>query len=263
MTQPDKVLLFFRTHLLSVQSYISPARMNIYNKVSRRDGIDMPDNAVDVFKEFLTSRLTDIANNQEKAEAEKIAEIRSFVEGELQTLKTELEGRGTKTAVEKFWSYGDITANYNGISLRRPSEEDKNAFFELEHEIFYYKTLLEENFESIWHDHINSSALNFSVIVNGEYAGYCGINDTSKESWEISIELREKFRRKGIGYNSIGIMVDEIHNRLGISEFYARVMYDNTASQKLFEKLGARPDGISILVSAEFAEDYEKNTPTK
>lgn len=40
-------------------------------------------------------------------------------------------------------------------------------------------------------------------------------------------------------------MMDAISSRLGVSEFRVRIDPGNQASQKLFEKLGAEPNGIS------------------
>lgn len=47
----------------------------------------------------------------------------------------------------------------------------------------------------------------FAIEADGEYAGYCGINNLSCENWEMAIELLSKFRYKGIGHTAISIMV--------------------------------------------------------
>ena len=39
--------------------------------------------------------------------------------------------------------------------------------------------------------------------VDEEYAGYCGINDLSRDNWEIAIEVLKKFHNKGVGYTAL------------------------------------------------------------
>ena len=91
----------------------------------------------------------------------------------------------------------------------------------------------------LWNEHIEYKALMFSVIVDNEYAGYCGIKNTTHEQWEIAIEILNKWKHKGIGYRAISVMLDEIKNRLNVSEFRVRIDVENYPSQRLFEKLGA------------------------
>lgn len=97
----------------------------------------------------------------------------------------------------------------------------------------------------LWNEHIEYKALMFSIIVNNEYVGYCGIKNTTHEQWEIAIEILNEWKHKGIGYKAISVMLDEIKNRLNVSEFRVRIDVKNYPSQKLFEKLGAEPNGIS------------------
>jgi len=62
---------------------------------------------------------------------------------------------------------------------------------------------------------------------------------------EIAIELLPKWTNQGIGFQAITAMIDAIAIRLGVAEFRIRIDPGNQASQKLFEKLGAQPNGIS------------------
>ena len=106
--------------------------------------------------------------------------------------------------------------------------------------------LKEESYRNLlWNEHVVLKALMCTIEVNGEYAGYCGITDTAKEKWEIAIELLKAWRKKGIGYAAVSRMLSEIRQRLAVCEFRIRIDPGNTASQKLFEKLGAVPNGIS------------------
>lgn len=192
----------------------------------------------------------------EPTENEKIDNIKKYIPESLYANKS----GNSKAAIEKFWSFGEIKAKYQGISLHRPSEKDKSAFFVFETDNLSLKSISKEIPERSWKEYTDSSSLYFSITMNGEYAGYCGVIDTSKELWEISITLGEKFRNQGIGFNAICIMLDEISNRLGVSEFRVRIMADNTASQRLFEKLGARPNGISeYFTLGEHTDEFIKS----
>ena len=52
----------------------------------------------------------------------------------------------------------------------------------------------------------------------------------------------------------LNIMLDEIKNRLNVSEFRVRIDAENYPSQRLFEKLGAEPNGISEFLLHEEAD---------
>lgn len=84
-----------------------------------------------------------------------------------------------------------------------------------------------------------------AYLENHEYAGFCGINNLTHDNWEIAVEILAKFRRRGIAYTAINIMLSEIKLRLGVEEFRVKIYPDNCASQYLFEKLGAVPYGIA------------------
>ena len=85
----------------------------------------------------------------------------------------------------------------------------------------------------------------FSIIKDGQYIGYCGIKNTSQEPWEIAIEILPDWTNQGIGRIAIDGMLDAVKARLGINQFRVRIDPGNHASQKMFEKLGAIPNGIS------------------
>ena len=55
-------------------------------------------------------------------------------------------------------------------------------------------------------------------------------------------------------------MLDELKRRLGVTSYSVRIEPSNTASQRLFEKLGATPNGISefLLHGAEELKKYEE-----
>ena len=166
-------------------------------------------------------------------------------------------GRGYK---EKFWQFSDSFVVKPGLILRKVRESDKDDYIELQKEL---DTLNLEYFlgndaycNLIWKEHIGDKTLMCVIEVNDEYVGYCGINNLVQDKWELAIELFQAWRQKGIGYLALRTMIDEIKKRLGVCEFRVRIEPENYASQRLFEKLGAVPKGISenVLIHEEEQE---------
>lgn len=161
-----------------------------------------------------------------------------------------------KRIYKKFWEMGECITTENNIILRKVQDSDKDTFIELQKENNIVKSMLKEEAyrNMLWNEHIEQKSLMFSIVVNNEYVGYCGIKNTAHEQWEIAIEILNKWKHKGIGYKAINIMLDEIKNRLNVSEFRVRIDAENYPSQKLFEKLEAEPNGISEFMLHEEAD---------
>lgn len=162
-------------------------------------------------------------------------------------LKAAINDETGKNIKEKFWNSGDVEKSDAHVYIREVKEIDRDQFIELKKETCIMKSMLKEESyrKMMWNEHIQDKSMMFTIEVDGEYTGYCGINNLSCEDWEISIELLKKFRNKGIGYTAISIMLSEIKSRLSINKFIIRISPDNYASQRLFEKLGAVPYGIA------------------
>lgn len=148
-----------------------------------------------------------------------------------------------------FWDYGKTIYSDANIIIRKIAAEDKDGFIKVQRENTVMPTMFEkESFVGyLWEEHLVSTALMCSIIgaATDEYIGYCGIKNISSERWEIAIELLEAWKRKGIGFLSIQKLLDAASERCGVREFRVRIDSDNYASQGLFEKLGAVPNGIS------------------
>ena len=161
-----------------------------------------------------------------------------------------------KKIYKKFWAMGECIITENEIILQKVQDSDRDIFIELQKENNIVESMMKEEAyrNMLWNEHIEYKALMFSVIVDNEYAGYCGIKNTTHEQWEIAIEILNKWKHKGIGYRAISVMLDEIKSRLNVSEFRARIDAENYPSQRLFEKLGAEPNGISEFLLHEEAD---------
>ena len=101
--------------------------------------------------------------------------------------------------------------------------------------------------DMVWKEHNEEKSLMLSIENMGSYIGYCGIKDTSQDLWEIAIELKRDWTKHGIGYPALSTMLNAIKSRLGVTEFRVRIDPTNYPSQKLFERLGAIPNGLSEL----------------
>lgn len=150
----------------------------------------------------------------------------------------------------QFWSLGNISCKNGELLLRDVLDSDKDGYLQLQQAYSSLRSLLQDvcYCEKIWRDHTDHTALLLSIEKDGEYLGYCGIKDLSKEQWEIAIELLPKWTHQGIGSSVIPAMLDALKNRLSADNFRIRIDPTNTASQGLFEKLGAKPNGISKFI---------------
>lgn len=158
-----------------------------------------------------------------------------------------------------FWEYVNIS-NY-GIVLRSVKDDDKESFLLLQEENALSKRLIKEDEfrNSLWEEHNEEKCFMFSIIVNKEYVGYCGIKNITLPQWEVAIEILEKWKNKGIGYNALCMLFDALKERLNKNCFRVRVFPSNVASQALFNKLGAIPNGISeYWLHGDMATEYEE-----
>ena len=150
---------------------------------------------------------------------------------------------------ETFWGFGETIELPTEIVLRKVRDVDREGFLALQR--YYSPTpamLAQEAYQNmLWSEHTEQKSLMLSIYKHGVYVGYCGIQDLSKKVWEISIELLPESTKQGIGYAAVSSMLDTIRDRLGKTKYRIRIEPTNQASQRLFEKLGAVPNGVSEL----------------
>lgn len=148
-----------------------------------------------------------------------------------------------------FWAEGQPIKVRDGIALRAVASSDREPFLEIQRIYSPMRSMLKEGSycEMVWKEHVQPKALMCSIIQNSTYIGYCGIKNTAHDPWEIAIELYPEATQHGIGPDALAAMLNTIRDRLGKSEFRVRVDPGNKSSQKMFERLGAVPNGISSL----------------
>lgn len=210
--------------------------------------------AAKIFLEDTVQKVMDIFEAEDgRSFEEKKQEAKEYLKGQEDTL---LARRVLAAAIndetgrcwkEKFWQAGDTLQYDEHISLRKVRETDRENFIELQKETSMIKSMLKEESGCmmLWNEHIQDKSLMATIEVNGEYVGYCGINNLLQEQWEIAIELRKKWRCKGVGYAAINTLLFAIKSRIHKNEFRVKINADNYASQRLFEKLDAVPYGIA------------------
>ena len=185
----------------------------------------------------------------EEKKEELIKHLQSHKEPELIGALADLAvaDKASKQIKDTFWSSGEIPCSTSGVLLRDVADTDRDGYLEMQREYSLMKHMLNEPVycDMVWNEQLDPKALMLSITKDGNYVGYCGIKNTSLENWEIAIELLPHWTNHGIGYVAIAAMMEAIALRLGVTTFRVRIDPSNLASQRLFEKLGAQPNGIT------------------
>lgn len=149
----------------------------------------------------------------------------------------------------RFWATGDVQTEDSSMILRPVCESDREGFIELKWAYPGIQSMLRDEYfrEMLWEEHISEKLLVLSITYDGEYIGYCGINDLTCDVWEISIELKPEWTGRGMGMAALTAMLDAIKLRLAVNRFKVLIEPTNYASQRTFERLGAAPKGIADL----------------
>lgn len=156
------------------------------------------------------------------------------------------EGAEIKTS---FWGSGTLIPVSETIFLRPVQPCDREIFDTLQKANPLIQSMEDKEpfLDLVWREHNEDKSLMMSIVMDRDYIGYCGIKNTAQPIWEIAIELLPEWTKHGIGFLALTAMLDEMKSRLGVSKYIVRIEPANMASQKLFEKLGARPSGIVDL----------------
>lgn len=93
-----------------------------------------------------------------------------------------------------------------------------------------------------------------------KFCGYCAIKDYTKERPEIEIELLKEYRKRGIGYTALCLLIHKIVAEYSVTGFIYCTDSDNYASQALVRKLGGKPNGVKrfFFLDEEEAEKFEQ-----
>ncbi|MBE6034991.1 MAG: GNAT family N-acetyltransferase [Clostridiales bacterium] len=205
------------------------------------------------------NRLQSIVEKMENDDGfDGIAELRS-VFNEIKSEEPEVENYSfeKEKAMEVFGEAVDFR-------LCRIRQTDKEAYIKLEEENSSMPRAyeLEGYGDSLWDDFNEEKA--FNVVIRSKstdsFMGYCGIKNTQKEELELAMTLFKKYQGKGYGPEALHLFMVKVKEITGISEFKALVDGENVHSQKMCEKIGGKPLGITehLLHDQAYMEEYEQ-----
>lgn len=135
--------------------------------------------------------------------------------------------------------------------IRYDDNKDKENYFALQKSVAILQNVYNKNEKydnQSWQefaDDNNRICFVIETLPEHTYCGECAVKNISDNIPEIEIELMKEQQNKGIGYQSLLIMINRLAEEYKKEKFYAKVEPDNYASQLLFEKLGGIPAGIS------------------
>lgn len=160
---------------------------------------------------------------------------------------------------------GELFAEDSKIRLSVISEIEKDHYINVSYECSAVKGAFKNTdyVKFLWEEFLNKNAFVCSIYdkETDEYIGYCSVKDLRKEYLELAIEEKEIYRNQGYGTRAIRLFTTKLTELLGERFYRVRIDMDNYASQKLFKKVGAYPNGISefLLTGKELEKFREEN----
>ena len=128
--------------------------------------------------------------------------------------------------------------------------DDKFYFLIREHyKIFEKKFQEEQLIASYWAETQKDSTFYCAIVRVGDCTklGYIALKNTSKDLWEIAIELDQKYCRCGYGARAILLFLQKVREITGKSVFQFLVEVDNIPCQSCMRKIEAKLVGIYDL----------------
>lgn len=171
----------------------------------------------------------------------------------------------TKRMVNRLPKCGELFAEDSKIRLSVISDAEKDHYMNVSYECSAVKGAFRNSdyVEDLWEEFLNKNAFVCSIYdrETDEYIGYCSIKDLRQEYLELAIEEKEAYRNQGYGTRAICLFTVKLTELLGDRFYRVRIDIDNYASQKLFKKVGAYPNGISefLLTGKELEKFREEN----
>lgn len=158
---------------------------------------------------------------------------------------------------------GEIFAEDSRIRLSVISDAEKEHYINVSYECSVVKGAFENTdyVKYLWEEFLDKNAFVCSIYdrETDEYIGYCSVKDLRQKYMELAIEEKELYRNQGYGTRAIRLFTTKLTELLGERFYRVRIDMDNYASQKLFKKVGAYPNGISeFLLKGKELERFRK-----
>lgn len=170
-----------------------------------------------------------------------------------------------KRMVNRLPKRGELFAENSKIRLSVISEVEKDNYINVSYECSAVKGAFRNTdyVKYLWEEFLDKNAFVCSIYdrETDEYIGYCSIKDLRQDYLELAIEEKKAYRNQGYGTRAIHLFTTKLTELLGERFYRVRIDMDNYASQKLFKKVGAYPNGISefLLKGKELEKFQEEN----
>lgn len=149
------------------------------------------------------------------------------------------------------------------LSMRRAAQGDIRRVFELSNDPLVRSNSIHDR-EISWQEHqgwyanaLLDPELRFYIFENGagkQLAGQVRLAQ-KQDLWHISISICREFRGKGLGGHMLQAAMQDCGGKL----FRAEILGDNTASIRMFKRLGFRETGMQTYGTREFGIwEYER-----
>lgn len=183
------------------------------------------------------------------------AEGENFQIGKQEVL-ARLKGMITKNESSGGWDFsrekaGHIFSENSMIRLRPFSDGDETFYFHIreQYRIFEKNIPEEELITSYWAATQKNSVFYCVIERASDHTeiGYIALKDTSKELWEIAVELDQAYCRQGYGATAILLFLHKVKEITAKNQFQFLVEVDNIPCQNCMKKVNARLAGIQNL----------------
>ena len=128
----------------------------------------------------------------------------------------------------------------NRILLRLTSKTDEENYMKQVIDSSTMKAAYECDivYDFTWNRVFQTDFMNLTILdkKTSDYIGYINIRPLSNEIPELGIDIVEKHRREGFGYNAVRLVTEQIKLRAGCRTFMVCIYADNTASLSMFHK---------------------------
>ena len=191
-----------------------------------------------------------------------LSQLDSLIEDSERRLKRwEKTSGGWDFSAEKA---GGVFAEDSTLRLRPFSDKDKWSYYEIRrpYRIFKDNTPEDELIANYWVETQGDTEFFCMVerVSDGQNIGYITLKDTSKDLWEVAIELRPDYCGFGYGPAAILLFLNRIRDITGKRQYNFLVEVDNIPCQRCMGKIKAKLTGLMDIVfdDREQAEKFEK-----
>lgn len=150
------------------------------------------------------------------------------------------------------------------LQMRPFTERDERFYFTIrdQYKLFPRKLPEDQLIAAYWEETRKASAFFCTVVraADSEKLGYIALKNTSKDPWELAIELDQAHCGRGYGPRAIQLFLQKLRALTGRVEFQFLVEVDNLPCQHCMQKIGANPIGLRNLAfdTEEEAKRFEE-----